>query len=140
MIKINHNLTIPDSELEERFIRASGPGGQNVNKVSTAVELRFNVAGSAMLMDSVRARLVKLAGSRMTLDGVLIIQADSHRTQLMNRSDAAERLASLIKKALIAPKRRIATKPGKAAKERRLVSKGVRADVKRGRKRPIGDL
>ena len=136
MIKINHNLTIPDSELEERFIRASGPGGQNVNKVSTAVELRFNVAGSAMLMDSVRARLVKLGGSRMTLDGVLIIQADSHRTQLMNRSDAAERLATLIKKALIAPKRRIATKPGKAAKERRLVSKAVRSDVKQGRKRP----
>lgn len=139
MIRINHNLTLPDSDLEERFIRASGPGGQNVNKVSTAVELRFNVAGCDLLMESVRVRLVKLAGSRMTLDGILIIQADTYRTQLMNRADAAKRLAELVRKALVAPKRRVATKPGKAAKERRLVSKSVRGDVKQGRKKPSHD-
>ncbi len=139
MIRINHNLTLPDSDLEESFIRSSGPGGQNVNKVSTAVELRFNVAGCSLLMESVRARLVKLAGNRMTLEGILIIQADTHRTQAMNRADAAKRLAELVRKALIAPKRRVATRPGKAATERRLVSKGVRGDVKQGRKKPTQD-
>ncbi|MGE0699334.1 MAG: alternative ribosome rescue aminoacyl-tRNA hydrolase ArfB [Hyphomicrobiaceae bacterium] len=124
---------IPDEEIEEHFLRASGPGGQNVNKVSTAVELRFDVRHSPTLTPSVRARLVRLAGRRLTKDGVLVIRADRFRTQEQNRSDARARLADLVAEAAIEPKPRIKTRPPRASKERRLEGKTRRSDVKRGR-------
>jgi ribosome-associated protein len=132
-LEISTTLNIDDSELEERFVRASGPGGQNVNKVSTAVQLRYDVDGSRALAPDVRERLKALAGSRMTDEGVLIIDARAHRTQGQNREEARERLADLIRRALVRPKRRKKTRPGKAAKERRLDTKKRRADTKRGR-------
>jgi len=132
-------LIIDDSELEERFVRASGPGGQNVNKVSTAVQLRFDPERSPGLSAEVRDRLRTLAGSRLTNDGVLVIDARAHRTQGQNRDDARERLADLIRRALVRPKRRRKTKPGKAAKERRLDTKKRRSETKQGRGRLRGD-
>ena len=126
---------IPDEELEEHFVRASGPGGQNVNKVSTAVELRFDVRRSASLSPTVRSRLLVLAGRRMTKAGVLVIRADRFRTQEQNRADARSRLQELIAEASIEPKRRIKTRPTKASKERRLEGKTRRSDVKKGRGR-----
>ena len=133
MLRVTDAIIIPDAELEESFIRAAGPGGQNVNKVSTAVELRFNVAGSPSLPPPVRARLRRLAGRRLTKEGVLVIRADRHRTQDMNRADARERLVELIRQATIAPKIRIATRPTRSSKERRLESKERRGQVKRHR-------
>ena len=138
-LAVTPTLIIDDSELEERFVRASGPGGQNVNKVSTAVQLRFDVGRSPALSGEVRERLRALAGSRMTDDGVLLIDARAHRTQGQNREEARERLADLIRRALVRPKRRRKTKPGKAAKERRLDTKKQRSEIKRGRGRPAGD-
>ncbi len=132
-MRINQSLDIDDNELEERFVRSSGPGGQNVNKVSTAVELRFNLAANTSIPPPAKARLVKLAGRRLTDDGVLIIQADRFRTQDMNRSDAKKRLADLITEALIAPKPRIKTRPSRASKERRIKAKTVRGGVKKMR-------
>ena len=129
-MRINDTFEIDERELEERFIRASGPGGQNVNKVSTAVELRFDVRLSPSLSVSVRDRLVKIAGRRITNEGVLVIRAERHRTQERNRDDARERLADLIREALVAPKRRIATKVSRAAKARRVDAKVRRAGVK----------
>ena len=126
---------IPDEELEVAFVRASGPGGQNVNKVSTAVELRFDVRRSASLSPTVRSRLLVLAGRRMTKAGVLVIRADRFRTQEQNRADARSRLQELIAEASIEPKRRIKTRPTKASKERRLEGKTRRSDVKKGRGR-----
>ena len=137
-LEITPTLFIDDAELEERFVRASGPGGQNVNKVSTAVQLRFDVGRSA-LEGEVRARLRALAGSRMTDEDVLVIDARAHRTQGQNREDARARLAEFVRRALVAPKRRRKTRPGKAAKERRLITKKRRAETKLGRGRPRGD-
>lgn len=137
-LEITPALAIPDSEIEERFVRASGPGGQNVNKVATAVQLRYDVARSTLPPD-VRDRLRALAGSRLTDEGVLVIDARAHRTQLQNREEARLRLADLIRRALIRPKKRTKTRPSKAAKERRLESKKRRAQTKRGRGRMRGD-
>jgi ribosome-associated protein len=138
-IHITSTLVIEDAEFEERFVRASGPGGQNVNKVSTAVQLRFDVGRSPALSGEVRERLRALAGSRMTDEGVLVIDARTHRTQGQNRDEARERLADLVRRALVRPKRRKKTKPGKAAKERRLDTKKRRSDTKRTRGRLRGD-
>jgi ribosome-associated protein len=129
---------IPEEELEESFLRASGPGGQNVNKVSTAVELRFDVRHSPSLPPSMRARLMRLAGRRLTKDGVLVIRADRFRTQEQNRADARARLQDLIEEASHEPKPRIKTRPTKASKERRLEGKTRRAKVKMGRGK-VGD-
>ena len=129
MIRINDTISIDERELDERFVRASGPGGQNVNKVSTAVELRFNVAGSSLPPD-VKQRLTALAGSRMTGDGVLLIDSREHRTQAMNREAAQARLVALVQLAAQRPKTRRPTKPKRAAKEKRLESKRQRSQVK----------
>ena len=134
MIYINENISISENELQEDFVRASGPGGQNVNKVSTAVQLRFDVLNSPSLSEDVKNRLIKLAGSKMTDDGILIIDSREYRTQNRNRSGALNRLVELVKKASEKPKRRIKTKPTKGAKEKRLQIKKQRSAVKTLRK------
>lgn len=134
MIQIAPAIVIHDHELDERFVRASGPGGQNVNKVATAVELRFDVAGSS-LPAAVKQRLITLAGSRMTAAGVLLIDSRAHRTQGENREAARERLVALVTAAAKRPKTRRATRPTKASKERRLQSKTIHSRVKQSRRR-----
>lgn len=135
-IRITAQIEIPEEEIEERFVLASGPGGQNVNKVATAVQLRFDAVRSPSLAPDVFQRLVKLSGRRMTQDGVLILVAQRYRTQDRNRADARERLAALIRQAAAAPRPRRATRPTAASKQRRLQAKAVRGAVKQLRTRP----
>ncbi len=133
MLQVSPTLSIDEDELSERFVRASGAGGQNVNKVATAVELRFDVAASPSLPEAVRARLLARRDRRLTEEGVMVIQAQRFRTQERNRQDARERLAAFIAHGLHAPKPRLATRPTRASKERRLQSKKGRGEIKRGR-------
>ncbi len=134
MIRVTAHISIDEREIEESFVRASGPGGQNVNKLATAVQLRFDVRGSPSLTDDERARLERLAGARLTRDGVLVILAQRHRTQARNRQDALDRLIDLIRRAAIAPRLRRPTRPTRASRERRIEGKKHRAGVKRQRR------
>jgi ribosome-associated protein len=138
-IRITAHIALDDSELEETFVLASGPGGQNVNKVSSAVQLRFNVALSPSLTEPVRFRLMKSAGSKLTKDGVLVLMGRQFRDQVRNRADVRERLVELIRAAAVTPKKRRPTRPPRAAKENRLQIKKKHAELKRARAKPRGD-
>ncbi len=140
MIRVTRSIELAESELQESFLRASGAGGQNIQKVETAVQLRFDVRNSPNLPDDVRARLEKLAGHRLTNDGVLVITAQRHRTQDRNRQDALERLLTLIREAAVPPPPpRRATRPTLGSKKRRLEGKTKRGEIKRNRGRPDSD-
>jgi len=130
MIRITDQISIDESEIEESFVRSSGPGGQNVNKLSTAVQLRFDVRHSPSLPNDVALRLMRLAGRRVTKDGVLVIIAQNHRTQERNRAEALERLVALVRQAAVRPVPRRATKPTKASKQRRIEGKKIRSGIK----------
>ena len=134
MIRITDAISIDESDIEESFVRASGPGGQNVNKLSTAVQLRFDIMHSPHLPDDVRQRAARLAGRRLTKEGVIVLIAQRHRTQERNRADALERLVALLQEAAVRPTPRRATRPTRASRERRIDTKKRRADVKRLRK------
>lgn len=139
MIQITSTISIQESEIEEHFIRASGPGGQKVNKTESAVQLRFNARKSPSLSNAVFLRLKRLAGRRMTGDGVVMISANRFRTQEQNRQDALARLTELIREAAVAPKHRIATRPSRGQKQRRLDNKRRKGDLKKMRGRVRGD-
>ena len=139
MIQVTPSIAIDESEIEESFVCASGPGGQNVNKVSSAVQLRFDARRSPSLPNDVAIRLMKLAGGRLTQDGVIVIVAQGQRSQKRNREEALDRLLEMIREAAVRPQARRPTKPTKASKERRLVSKDKRSAVKAGRARPGTD-
>jgi ribosome-associated protein len=130
MIRINDRISLDDSEIEESFVRSSGPGGQNVNKLSTAVQLRFDVRRSASLPNDVAIRLMRIAGRRLTKDGVLVLVAQNHRTQERNRAEAMDRLVALIQEAAVPPVPRRATKPTRASKMERLETKKRRSGIK----------
>ncbi len=136
MIRVTEDIVIDDSEIEERFIRASGPGGQHVDRAATAVQLRLDVRNSSSLPDDVRGRLIRLAGRRVTEEGVLIIEAGRFRSQSRNRQDAMDRLVDLVRQAARKPKVRRRTKPTRASRERRLRNKRRRSEIKRLRKPP----
>ncbi|WP_439499945.1 alternative ribosome rescue aminoacyl-tRNA hydrolase ArfB [Bosea sp. (in: a-proteobacteria)] len=136
MIQVTPSIAIDESEIEESFVRASGPGGQHVNKVSSAVQLKFDARHSKSLPDDVAVRLMKLAGSRLTLDGVIVIVAQAQRSQKRNREEALERLLEMIRTAAIRPEKRRPTKPTKASKERRLEAKVRRSSIKSARSKP----
>jgi ribosome-associated protein len=138
MIRVTPDIELDEREVEEQFVRASGPGGQNVNKLSTAVQLRFDVRHSPSLAPEVRHRLERLAGSRLTRDGVLVIVAQRHRTQLRNRADALERLLELIRQAAIRPVKRRPTRPTKGSRERRIEGKKRRGGIKQMRRAKPG--
>ena len=137
MIEVTEGISLDDNELEFSFIRASGPGGQNVNKVSSAVQMRFDARRSPSLGNDVSVRLQKLAGSRLTLDGVIVITAARHRTQERNRAEALAMLVELIQRASIAPIRRVATKPSFGARQRRVDEKTHRGKIKNARSGPV---
>jgi ribosome-associated protein len=139
MLRVSSAIVIDEAELVERFVRASGPGGQNVNKVASAVQLRFDVRRSPALSDEIRTGLETIAGSRITVDGILVIDARRFRTQAENRRDARERLVALIREAAIRPKRRHKTRPSASAVERRIATKRRRSDAKHRRGRVSGD-
>ena len=138
-MKISHAIDIPDEEIHLTFVRSSGPGGQNVNKVATAAQLRFDDARSTSIPDDVRERLMKLAGQRVTDDGVLVIEARNSRSQSLNRQSALARFRELVRLAEKRPRRRRRTAPTQASVERRLRDKKARSDMKRQRRRPHGD-
>jgi ribosome-associated protein len=139
MIRVTDHISLDDDELQESFVRASGPGGQNVNKVSSAVQLRFDVRRSPSLPNDVAIRLMRLAGKRMTKDGVIVITAQSHRTQERNREDARERLFGLIREAEVKPLARRATKPTKASQQKRVEGKKIRSNIKKMRGKSFED-
>jgi ribosome-associated protein len=138
-LQITRTVSIDPSEIEESFVRGSGPGGQNVNKVASAVQLRFDLLNSPSLPEPMKRRVAGLAGSRLTKEGVIVITSNSHRDQPLNRAEALARLVALLKEGAYPPKPRIATRPTLASKQRRLLGKSIRSDVKRGRQGPTGE-
>jgi ribosome-associated protein len=139
IIRITPEIAIDDADLDERFVLASGPGGQNVNKVATAVQLRFDISNARMLSEPVRARLMMLGGRRVTKEGVLVLDGRRFRTQERNRDDVRARLFELIRQAAALPRKRVKTRPTKASRQRRIDSKIVRSRLKRNRAKPVLD-